>query len=108
MKRCAAASRMLVWLSAAACLAGCAGTEPYQRDGVWTPTGANAANLAAMLDNPGDLAQGRRLAATPGRAATDPLDLLLHDKVRTLIDTSSATTSASGSGSGASGSGQSN
>ena len=40
-------------------LAGCASRDPYKRDDVWYPTGANAANLAAQVADPNDLIRGR-------------------------------------------------
>lgn len=53
-------------------LAGCASRDPYRRTDVWQPTGANAANLAAMVANPHDLISGRgdnrQLAKMPYRA----------------------------------------
>ena len=53
-------------------LTGCADRDPYRRTDVWRPTGANAANLAAMVANPHDLAGGqgssRQLAKAPERA----------------------------------------
>jgi hypothetical protein len=40
-------------------VAGCANSEPYHRDDVWYPTGANAGNMAAMAVRPSDLIHGR-------------------------------------------------
>ena len=42
-----------------ALLSGCNALEPYNRPHSWHPTGANAANLAAMVANPADIAHGR-------------------------------------------------
>lgn len=41
-------------------LTGCQSRDPYYRTDVWKPTGANAANIAAMVANPYDLIHGRR------------------------------------------------
>ena len=40
-------------------LSGCSSRDPYARDDVWYPTGAPAANIAAQVANPADLAGGR-------------------------------------------------
>lgn len=60
-------------LAASAMLAGCGNRDPYRRDDVWYPTGANAANLAAQVANPADLNGGRsdprQSAAAPAKAA---------------------------------------
>lgn len=39
-------------------LAGCTSLDPYYRQDVWQPSGANAANIAAMVANPYDLIRG--------------------------------------------------
>lgn len=39
-------------------LAGCDSRDPYLRTDVWKPTGANDANIAAMVANPRDLIRG--------------------------------------------------
>jgi len=39
-------------------LAGCTSIDPYHRAGMWQPSGANAANLAAMVADPHDLIRG--------------------------------------------------
>lgn len=40
-------------------LAGCAAIDPLARPGAWQPTGANDANLRAMIADPDDLQHGR-------------------------------------------------
>ena len=47
-------------------LAGCAETDPYLKSGMWQPVGANARNLAAMVETPTDLLRGRGTTGTPG------------------------------------------
>lgn len=44
-------------------LAACTSRDPYYRTDVWKPTGANAANLAAMVANPYDLISGHASSA---------------------------------------------
>jgi hypothetical protein len=40
-------------------LVGCDQRDPYLRNDVWKPTGANAGNIAAMVADPHDLISGR-------------------------------------------------
>ncbi len=40
-------------------LASCADLDPYRREGMWQPTGANLNNMAAMAANPADFLHGR-------------------------------------------------
>ena len=46
-------------------LAGCNQLDPYHRQGMWEPSGANAANLAAMVADPRDLIRGRESRTLP-------------------------------------------
>jgi type IV pilus biogenesis protein CpaD/CtpE len=73
----------------AALLAACNAIEPYDRAHTWHLTGANEANLAAMVDDPTDLAHGRSASATDGQAAASPIDRLRHDRVKPLSGDSS-------------------
>lgn len=55
-------------------LAGCMSQDPYYRTDVWRPTGANAANIAAMAADPQDLIRGRgddRQLSKPAALAVD-------------------------------------
>jgi type IV pilus biogenesis protein CpaD/CtpE len=93
----------LRFCSAVLCLAllsGCTATEPYERPFAWTPTGANAANLAAMAENPSDLAKGRGLAGTDSEAATDAVGRLHHDHVKALLDATAGSGAALGAAPG--------
>ncbi len=76
----------------ASCLgvAGCQ-YDPWQREGTWTPTGVNDANLAAMVANPADLYGNPGSPFSRGSAAVPAVDRLLTDQVR--IPRSSTTTS---------------
>lgn len=67
-------------------LAGCDRTDPYRREGVWRPNGANDSNLRAMVVVPSDLALGTRAVPADGVLAAEALSRLHHDKVRPLPD----------------------
>lgn len=60
----------------AAPVAGCAGTDPYERAGIWKPSGVNDANIAAQVANPADLARGRGDSTGTVRTATRAVDRL--------------------------------
>ncbi len=53
----------LIPLAAALVIGGCTAQEPYERPGTWRATGANDANLRAMVANPSDLDRGVAPAA---------------------------------------------
>ena len=75
-------------------LAGCDVTEPYQRPGMWTPTGSNAANLAAMVQNPGDLVQGRAAGDSDGVVAAAAVERLRDGRVKPLPNSDGGTAPA--------------
>jgi type IV pilus biogenesis protein CpaD/CtpE len=50
-------------------LPACGNRDPYLRDDVWKPTGANAGNLAAMVANPNDLIVGRHSVVNDTKAS---------------------------------------
>ena len=79
----------VLWLS------GCAETEPYQKTGMWQPTGANALNLAAMVQNPADLVRGRGARGFDAREAGPPVQRLLSGNP-TPLPASSSQAGASG------------
>ena len=79
----------VLWLS------GCAETEPYQKAGMWQPTGANALNLAAMVQNPADLIRGKGARGFDAREAGAPVQRLLAGNP-TPLPSSSAQSGASG------------
>jgi type IV pilus biogenesis protein CpaD/CtpE len=83
--------------------AGCAMTDPYQRAGMWQPSGAVQANLAAMVANPGDLVTGHGDGQAAQYQTTGAVDRLWADQTKPLLgdtDQQSGSQSASGSGSG--------
>ncbi len=99
-----------VVLACSAMLTGCGNRDPYRRDDVWYPTGANAANLAAQVANPADLAGGRtdpkQLVAAPAKG----VNRVWSDSAKPLSYTAgggggSGSGSGNGGGSGGSDSG---
>lgn len=72
-------------LLAATALAGCGPAfDPYQAEGRWRPSGANEANLRAMLAEPRDVVAGRGTAQADGHLAAGAVERLREDKVRAL------------------------
>jgi hypothetical protein len=68
-------------------LAACAITDPYEREGLWRPNGANDINLRAMVVSPSDLARGVGSLDGDGQQAAAALDRQRLDKLRKLPDT---------------------
>lgn len=66
--------RTTVLLATLLLLSGCADRDPYRRTDVWQPTGANAANLAAMVANPHDLAVGHGSSRNLSKAQAAAVD----------------------------------
>lgn len=76
--------RLATW---AVLLASCLGAggcqyDPWQREGTWTPTGVNEANLAAMVANPADLYGRPSPPFSRGSAAAPAVNRLLTDQVK--------------------------
>ena len=86
-------------------LAGCDATDPYLREGVWRPNGANEANLRAMVASPSDLVRGVASIEGDGQQAAAALDRYRNDKVRPLPDSGVAKILPVSSGGGGSQSG---
>jgi len=84
-------------------LAGCANTDPYRRADVWSPTGANAGNIAAMAANPHDLIFGRSANGADAHQAAGAVDRVWLDRTKPLLTTGTA---APGGGGGAAAGGQ--
>jgi type IV pilus biogenesis protein CpaD/CtpE len=70
-------------------LVGCDAADPYLRDGVWRPNGANEADLRAMVASPSDLVRGVA-SHGDGQQAAAALDRYRNDKVRPLPDSAIA------------------
>lgn len=69
---------------------GCQGPDASGPPGEWSFSGANAANLATMIDNPADLVRGRGDGRVSGQLAAAAAIRLRRDQVKPLpsIDTS--------------------
>jgi len=67
-------------------LASCNQTDPYLREGVWRPNGANEANLRTMVAVPADLATAAPAGPADGGLAAAALNRLRRDRVRPLPD----------------------
>ena len=85
-------------------LGGCAQIDPLTKEGIWRPTGANDANLRAMVAVPSDLAYGRAARTSDGRVAAQAVERLRTGRVYPLQDT--GISKIGGSGSAASAAGQ--
>ena len=74
----------VIWAVLLACCLGVGGCnyDPWHREGAWTPTGVNDANLAAMVANPADLYGNPGPSYTRGSAASPAVDRLLTDQVK--------------------------
>lgn len=95
--------RVLRCLLLVAPLCGCAAIDPFTREGVWRPTGANEANLQAMLDNPQDLIAGRGASGSNATMAAQAVERLRTDRVRPLPASGIARIGQSGGGGGGAG-----
>ena len=84
-------------------MTGCSSRDPYQRDDVWYPTGANAANLAAQVADPADLAGGRGDPTQRSAAQIKAVTRITTDTPKPLGGGS--TTTIPGGGAGAAGGG---
>ena len=82
--------KLVGWALLLACCLGVGGCnyDPWQREGTWTPSGVNDANLAAMVANPADLYGNSGSGFSRGSAAAPAVDRLLTDKIKTLNVTS--------------------
>ncbi len=91
----------LLLLSGALMLSACGSRDPYLRNDVWMPTGANAGNLAAMVANPNDLIVGRHSAVSDTRASMVAIQHIWDGQPQPLsYGTSSTGAGSSGSSSG--------
>lgn len=67
-------------------LAGCQATDPLYREGLWRPTGANDANLRAMVAVPSDLAWGAAAPGGDGHLAARAVQRLRQGRTHPLHD----------------------
>ncbi|GBQ34237.1 hypothetical protein AA13594_2840 [Gluconacetobacter azotocaptans DSM 13594] len=85
-------------------LAGCTEMDPYHKPYAWHPTGANAANLAAMVADPRDLERGHDSGMADAQAPVLAVERLRADRPKAMPSTSGIASGVSGSG-GSGGSG---
>jgi len=92
---------------AALALVGCeqVNRDPFEQKLTWSPTGANDANLRAMLSNPNDMVVGRGERGSNAILANAAVTRVLTDKVKPLPKVSTGSTagtseSAQGGGGG--------
>lgn len=84
-------------------LAGCEDADPYRRNDVWYPAGANAGNIAAMVADPHDLIRGRGANWTDAREAGTAVDRVWLDRTKPLLSTAGAAPPGGGGGGAAAG-----
>jgi uncharacterized membrane protein YgcG len=90
-------------LAAVLSVAACQEIEPYARNDMWQPTGANAGNIAAMVANPYDLLHGRGSDRTDSNEPVLAIHRVNTDHTKALLDpggNSAASTGSSGGGGG--------
>jgi len=93
-------------LAAVLSVAACQEMEPYARNDMWQPTGANAGNIAAMVANPYDLLRGRGSDRTDSNEPVLAIHRVNTDHTKALLDPGGNGASSSGSsGGGGSGGG---
>ncbi len=72
--------------------------DPLTREGMWSPTHINHANLTLQVANPGDLVRGTGTTGGDGQLAAAAVDRLRNDKVKKLPDSDIAQITAGNSG----------
>ncbi|MGI4941903.1 MAG: CpaD family pilus assembly lipoprotein [Janthinobacterium lividum] len=95
-------NRTMVLLGVLA-IASCTSTDPLTRDGLWQPSGANEANLAAMVADPADLVRGKEAEGSDGQRAAAAVARLRLDRVKPLPDSGIAQFTTTGTGAPATG-----
>ncbi len=80
----------LAALALSGALAGCTTLDPLTREGLWHPSGANEANLAAMVADPADLVRGKDYEGTDGQMAAAAVARLRVNRVKQLPDSNIA------------------
>lgn len=93
----------LICLPLVLVLGACMQQEPYERPGTWRASGANDANLRAMIANPGDLERG----AAPVAPARGEMGALAASRLSFPSGPAGGGGSGGGGGGGGSGGGSS-
>ena len=106
------ASSLNNWRILAAAVAGlaaasCSPEHEIDRPGTWKPTGANDANLRAMVADQRDLEAGVPARTSRGDLGSRAVTRLLNDRRRPLLNVTTSSLSQSSSGGGDSGGGDS-
>ena len=83
------AMRRVLWL-ALLLPAGCAAEDPLTREGTWQPTGANEANLRAMIADPQDLVTGVADRRADGSVVAAAVARYRAGKLKSLPDASAS------------------
>jgi hypothetical protein len=86
-------------------LAGCNEIDPYRRPYTWSPTGASAGNIAAMVANPNDLIRGHGVQRSDGKESVTAVERIWTDKPKPLLDPAGGQGGQGGSGGGGGGAG---
>ncbi len=81
--------RRILWL-ALLLPAGCAAEDPLTRPGLWNPTGANEANLRAMIADPNDLVTGAVDRQADGAVVAAAVARYRAGKLKDLPDASAS------------------
>lgn len=76
--------RIVIAVLLALAVAACDSFDPYDREGGWRPTGANEANLRAMLVEPDELFVGTSERGSDGQIGGAAVERLRADRVRPL------------------------
>ncbi len=97
--------RALLMLGAGLSLVGCGSLDPYEKPYVWHPTGANEANLAAMVANPHDLLIGRGVGITDAAPRVLAIERVLQDQPKPLQGNGGGQNGGAAAGPAAGGSG---
>jgi hypothetical protein len=79
-------------------LGGCSTIDPYAREGVWRPLGANEANLRVHVADPAMLDRGVDDRNADGRVMAQAVDRYRHDRVRPLPASSVSRVQPTGQG----------
>jgi hypothetical protein len=98
--------RILGVICAVAALGGCMERDPYRRTDVWRPTGANSANLAAMVADPNDLIRGRGTTRAGSGPSVIAVERVSIDRPKPLLGTSGGAPGAASGAGGGQGGGQ--